>query len=48
MEFEAIVEVTRSEVKEGGDGDGSVIGKEGEVNVALAGVDGDFDVVHGI
>lgn len=47
MKLKAIVEVARSEVQEGGHGDGRVIGKEGEVDVAFTGVDSDFDVVHG-
>jgi hypothetical protein len=46
VEAQPIVEPARGEVKEGADGDGCVIGKEGEVDVALVGLDGDFNVVH--
>lgn len=48
MELESIVEALRCEVKKGGDGDWGVVGEERDVDVALAGIDGDLNVVHGV
>ena len=43
---EAVVKPARGEVKEGGDGHRRVIRKGGDIDVALVGVDSDFDIVH--
>lgn len=46
VKLEAIVKPAGGEVKERGYGDGGVIGEGGDVDIALVGVDGDFNVVH--
>lgn len=46
VEGQSIVKSTRGEVQEGANGDGCIIGEEGEVDVALAGLDCNFNVVH--
>ena len=43
---QAVVKPAGGEVKKRGNGDGRVIGESGDVDIALAGVDGDFNVVH--
>ena len=46
VKFQAVVVAAGGEAEEGGHGDGCVVRKEGEVDVALVGVDSNFDVVH--
>jgi len=43
---QSVVKFARGEVEEGANGDGCVIGEEGEVDVALAGLHSNFDIVH--
>ena len=47
VERQAVVEMVLREVEEARHGDGRVRGEERQVNVALVGVEGDVDVLHG-
>ena len=46
VEFQAIVKSAGGEMKKRGHRDRGVIGESGDIDVAFAGVEGDFNVVH--